>query len=256
MRGFIMKKYAVIVAGGSGKRMGTQEPKQFLLLCGRPVITYTLSVFLRSYSDMQIILVLPEEYIKTGKEILGSIGSGADEKAGLDAGRRIRMVAGGETRFHSVRNGLRCIPAEEVSVVFIHDGVRCLLTEDLVSRCYEEAIRSGSAIPVIDCKDSVRLVTGEGDERKGDAAMGSSQTLERGRVKLVQTPQTFLSTVILPAYEREYQERFTDDATVVEANGGNVQLVQGEDNNFKITMAVDLAVAEGVMRVRADGRAD
>jgi 2-C-methyl-D-erythritol 4-phosphate cytidylyltransferase len=244
MRGFIMKKYAVIVAGGSGKRMGTQEPKQFLLLRGRPVIAHTLSVFLRAYADMQIILVLPEEYMKTGEEILGSFASVSDDGAGMEAAGRIRMVAGGETRFHSVRNGLRCIPTEEVSVVFVHDGVRCLLTEDLIARCYAEAIRSGSAIPVIDCKDSVRLVTGE-----GDGAMGSSQPVERSRVKLVQTPQTFLSTVILPAYEREYQERFTDEATVVEASGGKVQLVQGEDNNFKITMPVDLALAEGVIGV-------
>ncbi len=186
--------------------------------------------------------------MKTGEEILGSIGSGADEMAGMGAAGRIRLVVGGETRFHSVRNGLRCIPSAEVSVIFVHDGVRCLLTEDLVRRCYAEAVRSGSAIPVVDCRDSVRLMIGEGDE-----ILGGSQTMVRSKVKLVQTPQTFLSTVILPAYEREYQEQFTDEATVVEAGGRNVQLIQGEDNNIKITMPVDLAVAERVMAVRVRG---
>lgn len=252
-----MKKYAVIVAGGSGKRMGTQEPKQFLLLRGRPVIAYTLSVFLRAYKDMQIILVLPEEYMETGRKILGSFEPGAEagENAGKSDNGRIRLVVGGETRFHSVKNGLGCIPAEDMSVIFIHDGVRCLLTEELVRRCYEEAVRSGSAIPVIDCRDSVRLMTGERDGGKIGAGMGASQAAERSRVKLVQTPQTFLSTVILPAYRQEFQERFTDEATVVEANGGKVQLVQGEDNNIKITMPVDLVVAEGVIEVRGGGSA-
>src|SRR5882757_913959 len=169
-----MQKYAVIVAGGSGLRMGTQVPKQFLLLGGKPVLWHTLNVFLEAYEDLAIILVLPEEHMETGKAILYS----------TQAPERIRIVAGGPTRFQSVKNGLRCV--EKDSVVFVHDGVRCLLTTALVHRCYEMAVEYGAAIPVIDSKDSVRLVTPEGNT-----------ALDRSRVKLVQTPQTFLSRILL-----------------------------------------------------------
>jgi 2-C-methyl-D-erythritol 4-phosphate cytidylyltransferase len=223
-----MKKYAVIVAGGSGSRMGTQVPKQFLLLGGKPVLWHTLSVFLDAYEDMEIILVLPEEHMETGRTILYS----------TRAPHRIRMVAGGATRFHSVGNGLKLI--KEESIIFVHDGVRCLLTSDLVHRCYEQALQYGSAIPVIDSRDSVRLITSSGNE-----------AIERSRVKLVQTPQTFLSPVLLGAYVLEYRESFTDEASVVEASGGQVRLVEGEVNNIKITMPADLVIAEHLLRGEA-----
>jgi 2-C-methyl-D-erythritol 4-phosphate cytidylyltransferase len=220
-----MKKYAVIVAGGIGKRMGTQAPKQFLLLQGRPVLWHTLTIFLDAYEDLDIILVLPEEHMDTGRAILGS----------THAHGRIRITAGGETRFHSVRKGLELMGGEE-SVIFVHDGVRCLLTKELVHRCYESAVAFGSAIPVIESRDSVRLVTASGNE-----------ALERSRVKLVQTPQTFLSTILLPAYAAAYQERFTDEATVVEAAGHMVRLIEGELNNIKITTPADMIIAEQLL---------
>lgn len=219
-----MKKYAVIVAGGSGTRMSTPVPKQFLLLRGRPVLWYTLNVFLDAYEDLEIILVLPEEHLETGRNIVQS----------TYASHRIRMVPGGTTRFHSVQNGLQEI--REESVIFVHDGVRCLLTVDLVHRCYEEAVRSGSAVPVIESRDSVRLLTPTG-----------SEAVERSRVKLVQTPQTFLSHILLPSYKVEYHEQFTDEATVVEAFNYPVHLVEGEVRNMKITMPVDLVVAEQLL---------
>lgn len=219
-----MKKYAVIVAGGAGSRMGTKVPKQFLLLHGKPVLWYTLNVFLDAYEDLEIILVLPEEHFETGRTILYA----------THAPHRIRMVAGGSTRFHSVQNGLSLI--REESVVFVHDGVRCLLSRALVHRCYEKALRDGSAIPVIDSKDSVRLVTAEGNE-----------AIDRSRVKLVQTPQTFLSGILLAAFKTEYLESFTDEATVVEASGCKVHLVEGEVNNIKITTPVDLGIAEKLL---------
>ncbi len=220
-----MKKYAVIVAGGIGNRMGTQVPKQFLLLCGKPVLWHTLEVFLNAYEELEIILVLPQEHMETGRTMVNA----------MQASHRISMVAGGATRFHSVRNGLSSI--REESLIFVHDGVRCLLTEALIHRCYEEAMQFGSAIPVIVSKDSVRLITETG-----------SEALERSRIKLVQTPQTFLSSLLLPAYDRDPEERFTDEASVVEAAGGSLHLVAGEINNIKITAPEDLALAEEMMR--------
>jgi 2-C-methyl-D-erythritol 4-phosphate cytidylyltransferase len=225
----VMKKYAVIVAGGAGLRMGTQVPKQFLLLRGKPVLWHTLNVFLDAYEDLEIILVLPEEHMETGRTILSS----------TRAPHRIRMIAGGATRFHSVKNGLQAVSdavISEPAVIFVHDGVRCLLTTDLVHRCYEKAVEHGVAIPVIPSKDSVRLVTAKGNE-----------AIDRNQVKLVQTPQTFLSGILLPSYQVEYRELFTDEATVVEASGHEVHLVEGEPNNIKITTPVDLRLAEQLL---------
>jgi 2-C-methyl-D-erythritol 4-phosphate cytidylyltransferase len=233
-----MKKYAVIVAGGSGKRMGTSSPKQFLLLRGKPVIWHTLTVFLRAFEDLEIILVLPEEHRQTGSKILHD----------LHAPERVRITGGGETRWHSVRNGLGAIPApaDEPSIIFVHDGVRCLASTALIRFCYDEALYYGSAIPVVDCPDSVRLT----------AAGGASEPIDRKLVKLVQTPQTFLSTMIRPAYAVEYQERFTDEAMVVEASGGKLHLVEGEAGNIKITTPFDMIVAEGVLAARPDPSQD
>ncbi|HXB09747.1 MAG TPA: 2-C-methyl-D-erythritol 4-phosphate cytidylyltransferase, partial [Puia sp.] len=144
---------------------------------------------------------------------------------------------GGETRFHSVKNGLGFVG--EGSVVAVHDGVRCLATVGLVQRCFEEAERAGSAIPVVDCKDSVRWVEKEG-----------SSPMDRGRIKLVQTPQVFLSRVLLEAFEGRDGAGFTDEATVVEAAGHVVHLVEGEIHNIKITSPFDLLVAENILGIR------
>ena len=219
-----MKKYAIIVAGGSGSRMKANMPKQFLLLNGKPVLYYTLNTFLKSYQDLQIILVLPEDHIAAGQDII-------DAFFDYD---RIRITAGGRTRFHSVQNGLELITEE--SIVFVHDGVRCLLTTDLIHRCYKAALEFGSAIPVIDSKDSVRMVTEDGNE-----------PLDRSKIKLVQTPQTFHSKILLPAYKIDYKDKFTDEATVAEAFGLKVHLIEGEEGNIKITRPVDLTVAEGMI---------
>lgn len=222
-----MKKYAVIVAGGSGQRMGTQVPKQFLLLHGKPVLWYTVDVFLRAYEDLDIILVVPEEHMETTRTMINAIG----------APHRIRMVAGGATRWHSVYNGLQTI--REDAVIFVHDGVRPLLSTELVHNCYEQALLVGSAVPVVDSKDSVRVMTG-----------GDSTAIERSRVKLVQTPQTFLSSVLLPAFAKEYKESFTDEASVVEAYGGKVFLLNGEAENIKITTPLDLLFAGKIIEER------
>ncbi len=219
-----MKKVAVIVAGGNGVRMNTNLPKQFLLLKGKPILFYTIDTFLKAYDDIKIILVLPEEHISAGQEIIDAF---------FDY-EKIAITAGGRTRFHSVQNGLKLI--DEESIIFIHDGVRCLLTKQLIQTCYNEALEFGSAIPVIDSKDSVRLITEEDNE-----------AIERSRIKLVQTPQTFHSKILLPAFEIDYKDKFTDEATVVEAFGLKVHLVEGESSNIKITEPIDLIIAENLM---------
>lgn len=219
-----MKKYAIIVAGGMGSRMKVNMPKQFLHLKNKPILFYTLDTFLKSFEELQIILVLPQDYIEAGQEII-------NEYFNKD---RIKITVGGGTRFQSVKNGLQLIT--EDSIVFVHDGVRCLLSVDLIHRCYQSAVEFGSAIPVINSKDSVRLVLEQGNE-----------ALERDRVKLVQTPQTFQSKILLPAFGVDYQDKFTDEATVVEAFGMKVHLVVGEEQNIKITQPIDLLLAEGIM---------
>ena len=216
-----IKKFEVIVAGGMGSRMNHTVPKQFLLLNGKPVLYYTIKAFLQAYADLQIILVLPEAHVSAGQEIIDAF---------FDY-ERIQITVGGRTRFHSVQNGLAMINDE--SIIFVHDAVRCLVTEDLIHRCYEAALEQGSAIPVVDSRDSLRMITDEGNE-----------ALERSHIKLVQTPQTFHSKILLPAFKIDYKEKFTDEATVVESFGLKVQLVAGEENNLKITSPVDLLIAE------------
>ena len=219
-----MKKYAVIVAGGTGTRMGADVPKQFLLLKGKPVLYYTIHTFLKSYHDLEIILVLPLEYMDMGNEIIDAY---------FDK-RRIQVIAGGETRFHSVKNGLSLV--QEESIVFVHDGVRCLVSTDLIKRCFTAAKEQGSAVPAIPCNDSVRMITIDGN-----------RLLERSSIRLIQTPQTFHSKILLPAFNIDYKERFTDEANVVEAFGLPINLVEGEETNIKITRPLDLYLAEKIM---------
>jgi 2-C-methyl-D-erythritol 4-phosphate cytidylyltransferase len=219
-----MKKYAIIVAGGTGSRMESSTPKQFMLLHEKPVLYYTIRTFLEAYDDMNIILVLPEDYTDMGREIIDAYFDYS----------RIQITAGGETRFHSVKSGLRLI--EEDGIIFVHDGVRCLLTTELIHRCFEKALENGSAIPVVPVKDSVRLLSGD-----------TNEALERNKVVLVQTPQTFHSRILLPAFEIDYKERFTDEATVVEAFGLKIELVQGEEHNIKITRPIDMVAAENLL---------
>ncbi len=219
-----MNKYAVIVAGGSGSRMGGTLPKQFLLLKDKPVLYYTIKTFLESYPDIQVILVLPVDYTDMGQEIID---------AWFDK-ERIRITAGGETRFHSVQNGLSLI--EEESIIFVHDGVRCLLSTDLIHRCYQQAVETGTAIPAIPSKDSIRLLTDEGNE-----------AFDRNKVMLIQTPQTFHSKILIPAFQIDYKDKFTDEATVAEAFGMKVSLVEGEERNIKITRPVDIVIAEQLL---------
>ena len=222
-----MKKYAIIVAAGSGIRMGGTVPKQFILVNSKPVLYYSLQTFLNAFADIEIILVLPVDYTDMGQEIIDAYFDNEN----------IRITAGGDTRFQSVKNGLQLV--EEDSIIFVHDGVRCLLTENLIHRCYARAVETGTAIPVITSKDSVRIVHEEGND-----------AIERNKVMLVQTPQTFHSRILLAAFKIDYKEKFTDEATVVEAYGLKVTLVEGEENNIKITRPMDLLMAEKIINER------
>ncbi len=223
-----MKKYAVIVAGGIGKRMGNTIPKQFLLLKGKAVLWYTVDTFLRAYDDMKIILVLPDQYIEKGKLIANSFAEN----------KRIEIIIGGDTRFHSVQCGLKHV--EENSVVFVHDAVRCLVSVPLIQRCYKTALEKGSAIPAVTATDSIRILNNS-----------EHYVADRTQVRIIQTPQTFLSNIILPAFEKNYTDAFTDEATVVEANGTKVFLTEGEYDNIKITRPLDMMIAAIILEERS-----
>ena len=219
-----MKTIAVIVAGGKGTRMNSDLPKQFMLLKNKPILYYTINAFLSAFDDVEIILVLPVAHMGKGQEIID----------GYFESSRFRLCEGGRSRFHSVQNGLALV--NEESIIFVHDGVRCLLTGNLIQKCYEAAIEYGNAIPAIDSKDSLRLITSNGNK-----------ILKRNKVKLIQTPQTFHSKILLPAFKIDYKNTFTDEASVVEAFGLKVNLIEGEETNIKITTPFDIRLAENLL---------
>ena len=211
--------------------MGTSVPKQFLNLFGRPVLSYTIETFLKAYPDISIILVVPATHLETGLAIARNSSDS----------NRVWVTEGGETRFHSVKNGLDHI--KQHSIVFVHDGVRCLLSESLIHRCYEAAIEKGNAIPAISAVDTIRIETVNGNTQ-----------LDREKVKIIQTPQTFYSDILKAAFEQDYMETFTDEASVVEKLGVKIHLVDGETTNIKITRPVDILVAEKILEEREVGQ--
>ncbi len=220
-------KTAVIVAGGSGTRMGSATPKQFLMLKGKPLLWYTIRAFLAAYNDMQIILVLPEAHIDNGKAIATDFPE-AD----------IQIIVGGDTRFASVKNGVMAAPDD--AIIFVHDGVRCLISPGLIQACYVQTVEKGSAVPAVASTDSVRL----------SAADGSHHVVDRQFVQIIQTPQTFPAQVLKAAFQQAYRDAFTDEATVVEAAGGVVHLIVGDYSNIKVTRPIDLLMAERILEER------
>lgn len=222
-----MKKTAIIVAGGSGSRMQSEIPKQFLKLDGKAILVHTLHSFFQAFEDISIIVVLPVVHMEEGKSML------------LDAfmNKDIVFAEGGQTRFDSVKSGLSKV--NDQCIIFVHDAVRCLVTPSLIHRCYAEAIEKGSAIPVIPVKDSIRIIDDNG-----------SRAVNRELLRAVQTPQTFQSNIIIPSFSQSYKDSFTDEATVVESYGYTVHLVEGEETNIKITVPSDLDVAREVIKKR------
>ena len=222
-------KIAIIVAGGKGERMNTDVPKQFLEIHGKPILMHTLEVFYHYSSVIQIILVLPEIQINFWNALCKK----------HDFKIHHQIVAGGQTRFDSVKNGLKAI--EIPALVAVHDGVRPLVSLETISRCFDAAEKFKAVVPVFDLVESIRQVTEKG-----------SQSVDRNTYKLVQTPQVFDAELLKKAYEHEFSTLFTDDASVVEFAGTKVHLVEGNRENIKITTEFDLKIAE--LLVNRNGR--
>lgn len=229
-----MHKYVLIVAGGKGLRMGGDLPKQFIPLEGKPVLMHTLEAFYRWDSSAELVLVLPEDHQPYWKMLCREIGCKVPH----------RIANGGETRFHSVRNGLQFLSEEienasgrnEKVLVAVHDGVRPFVSPEVISACFEEAEKSGAAIPVMPMIDSLRETDANG-----------SHPVDRSRYFAVQTPQVFHSDVLLKAYGQDFSPLFTDDASVVEAMGQSIRLVTGNRENIKLTTPFDLLIAKGLL---------
>lgn len=219
-----MRRTVVIVAGGKGLRMGTDIPKQFLPVGGMPVLMRTINAFYNFDADMDIILVLPSDQQGYWSELCREYSFCTPH----------RIADGGETRFHSVRNGL-ALAADE-GLIAVHDGVRPFVTAEVIERCFAEAEQKKAVIPVIPLVDTVRQLVD-----------GGSVTVSRDLYRLVQTPQTFDAALLKEAYRQPYTPHFTDDASVVEAFGHEVTLVEGCRENIKITTQFDLKVAEAIL---------
>ena len=222
-----MKTFAVIVAGGAGNRMGTALPKQFLDLEGKPVLVHTAAAFLEAFPLIELVIVLPDAYLEKGRALLLQYFPDSN----------IQFTEGGETRFHSVQQGLGKVKGP--AIVFIHDAVRCLVSPSLIHRCYTQALELGSAIPTVSVKDSIRMVTAN-----------ETTVVDREMLRAIQTPQTFRSEIILPAFQQEYDPAFTDEATVVEKFAQRIELIEGEETNIKVTYPVDLLVAAKILEGR------
>lgn len=215
-----MTKTIIITAGGKGLRMGSSIPKQFLTINDKPILFYTIEQFYRFDPLIEIVLVLPSEHIKYWENLIQELSFAIPHT----------VVPGGKTRYHSIKNGLEFANG---SVIGVHDGVRPFVSIDVISRVYETAKMLGASIPVLPLKESIRKVSGE-----------SSLAKERSLYRLVQTPQCFRNKILKDAYQKTFQMSFTDDASVVEANGGSVVLVVGNEENIKITTPLDLKIAE------------
>lgn len=212
--------YALIVAGGNGKRMNNALPKQFIELEGKPILLHTIQKFLDFAPDINLVVVLP----------MDSINEFKSRYFQQNETNRVSFVVGGDTRFHSVQNGLMSIDDE--GVVFIHDGVRPFVSMRVLERCLKTATECGNAVPYIDLKDSIRKRNEQGNI-----------AVSRNEYKAIQTPQTFDISAIKNAFQQTYNEAFTDEASVFEAAGHSIYLVEGNEENIKITTPQDLAIA-------------
>ena len=237
-----MKNTVIIVAGGKGLRMGGDLPKQFIPLQGKPVLMHTIETFYEWNPTADILLVIPEEHESYWKMLCNELNFTIPH----------HVVYGGETRFHSVRNGLReagnglCkteaagIPCgtEKSMLIAVHDGVRPFVSHDVISSCFAMAEEFGAAIPIVPMIESVREIN-----------EGQSRPFDRNRLCIVQTPQVFRADILRKAYEQPYDERFTDDASLVEASGQKIRLVDGNCENIKITTPMDLQYAEIQLKI-------
>ena len=247
-----MNEYVIVVAGGRGLRMGGDLPKQFMPIGGRPILMHTLEAFERAIPGIQLILVLPADQQAFWHDLCSRHAFTL----------RHTVVDGGATRFHSVLNGLRSIENDEPSDVYdgcslvgVHDGVRPFVSVDVIRRCYETAREGRAVVPVVPVVETVRQLSPAASQASSPLASqpaesdsaSSSFTLDRSLLRLVQTPQVFPLDLLRRAYEQPYRDTFTDDASVVEALGYQITLVEGNRENIKITTPFDMAVAETVV---------
>ncbi len=217
------KRFAIIVAGGIGSRMKAKLPKQFLTLGANTILETTITKFLKNDQQLKVLVVIPEAHQKLWNELSDNITQN----------KRVQFCFGGNTRYHSVTNGLKELKAEPNDLVAIHDAVRPLLSNDLIERCFMEAEKVGNAIPCTKVVETLRELN-ESD----------STWVNRSNYRAIQTPQTFQFKVLKDAYSQPFSELFTDDASVVESLGTRVNLIAGERNNIKITTQEDLALAQ------------
>ncbi len=222
-----MERYVIIVAGGTGVRMQSGIPKQFIPVADKPVLMHTMLAFKAAFEDIHIILVLPEKYIKLWKDLCVEFSCTISHT----------ITSGGPTRFHSVRQGLKLVKGD--GIIGIHDGVRPFASQQTIRTAYQTAEERGTAVPVIELNDAIRMVT-----------VDNAAPVDRNIYRIVQTPQCFRADIIRNAYKTNYKPEFTDDAVVVEASGITVELTQGNYENIKITRSVDLAFAEVLTKKR------
>lgn len=220
-----MNRFVIIVAGGSGLRMGTEIPKQFLPISGKPILLRTIDAFRNAVDGIKIIVCLPATHFDYWHKCCNEYGFNTDD---------ITIVEGGKTRFHSVLNGLNTIQEDGDALVGVHDGVRPFATAEMINRLYDAAAKEEAVVPVVDSVDSVRILSQDGENSQ----------IDRRMVKLVQTPQVFDLQLLKKAYGVGFIETFTDDASVVEYSGHKISLAEGCRENIKITTPMDLAIAE------------
>ena len=231
------EEFVIIVAGGKGLRMGGDIPKQFLPIGGKPILMRTLERF-RAYSEtLQIILVLPEAQQDYWQELCKQYEFQVD----------YQIANGGQTRFHSVQNGLVLVPDDAEGVVGVHDGVRPFPSIEVITRCYETARQTKAVIPVIPVVETVRQILPSNQSNPKAVSNPSSITVPRDQYRLVQTPQTFDIQLLKAANRQPYNDGFTDDASVVESYGHPITLVEGNCENIKITTPYDITVAEAII---------
>jgi 2-C-methyl-D-erythritol 4-phosphate cytidylyltransferase len=212
-----MKKSVIITGGGLGTRMNMPLPKQFIVVKDKPVIVHTINLFRDYDADMEIVVVLPADFLKNWEEI----------SAKYYPNITIHLVSGGATRFHSVKNALARL--DENLLIGVHDAVRPLVSPDVIARCYTTAEKSGNAIPAIPLAESIRKVEND-----------ISYPIDRSNLHIIQTPQVFHGALLKKAYQSSYLPEFTDDASVVEKLGVKINLVEGNRSNIKITTKEDL----------------
>ena len=221
----MLSNFLILVAGGRGLRMGSDLPKQFMLLGGEPVIMRTIRRFVEAMPGLGIVVVLHPDYVDMWHRLC--------EEHGFDIS--VRIVRGGEERFHSVKNGLDAISSSaDDDIVAVHDAVRPLVSVEVIRRTFAEAVEHGAVVPALPSVESVRLVD----------AGGRSMAVSRNSVMLVQTPQVFSLSLLRKAYAQPYRDTFTDDASVVEALGHPIHIVPGNRENIKLTTPLDMQMAE------------